>query len=202
MRQLPLRPLRSRAANPSTITSPGRTPRRSRRVRALAHGLLSEAIVYLWGGPGSGRTHLLRAAARANPQLVIADDVDATRRSGSAGAFRRHQRRPRRRSSRARRRQCAAGAASACARTCARAWRWGLVYHLKPLVDADKAAHLRGEAQRRGLSALRRGGLVPPDPPAARPREPPCGARSAGPALARAPARGDAGAGSRGLVRK
>jgi DnaA family protein len=28
---------------------------------------------------------------------------------------------------------------------------WGLVYQLKPLTDADKAAHLRAEAARRGL---------------------------------------------------
>ena len=46
-------------------------------VRALAEGGLPEAIVYLWGEPGSGRTHLLRAAARENPELVIADDVQA-----------------------------------------------------------------------------------------------------------------------------
>ena len=46
------------------------------RVRALAAGSLHEAIVYLWGEPGSGRTHLLRAAAHANPELFIADDVE------------------------------------------------------------------------------------------------------------------------------
>src|SRR3989442_10308786 len=45
------------------------------RVRALAAGRLQEAIVYLWGEAGSGRSHLLRAAARANPGLVLADDV-------------------------------------------------------------------------------------------------------------------------------
>ena len=41
------------------------------RVRALAQGAVPEAIVYLWGEPGSGRSHLLRAAARANPSLVV-----------------------------------------------------------------------------------------------------------------------------------
>ena len=45
------------------------------RVRALAQGALREAVIYLWGEPGSGRSHLLRAAARANSSLVIADDV-------------------------------------------------------------------------------------------------------------------------------
>src|SRR5687768_422648 len=47
------------------------------RVRGLAAGGLREAVLYLWGEPGTGRSHLLRAAARANPRLVIADDVEA-----------------------------------------------------------------------------------------------------------------------------
>src|SRR5262247_2582674 len=46
------------------------------RLRSLAAGELREAIIYLWGDAGSGRTHLLRAAARANPGLVTADDVE------------------------------------------------------------------------------------------------------------------------------
>lgn len=33
-------------------------------VRALAHGETGERFVYLWGGSGSGRTHLLRAVLR------------------------------------------------------------------------------------------------------------------------------------------
>ena len=45
------------------------------RVMALAAQTLEERIVYLWGTRGSGRSHLLAAAARANPSLVIADDV-------------------------------------------------------------------------------------------------------------------------------
>ena len=28
---------------------------------------------------------------------------------------------------------------------------WGLVYHLKPLTDAERAVYLRGEAERRGM---------------------------------------------------
>src|SRR4051812_23056628 len=50
------------------------------RVRSLAQGELREAIVYLWGESGSGRTHLLHAAQRASLEnaaaLVIADDVE------------------------------------------------------------------------------------------------------------------------------
>src|ERR671927_432224 len=47
------------------------------RVMALAAETLDERIVYLWGAPGSGRSHLLAAAARANRGLVIADDVQS-----------------------------------------------------------------------------------------------------------------------------
>src|SRR5205814_5848304 len=46
------------------------------RVRELAAGTLGERIVYLWGAGGSGRSHLLCAAGRANPALVLADDVE------------------------------------------------------------------------------------------------------------------------------
>src|ERR671932_2719368 len=46
------------------------------RLRELAAGSLREAVIYLWGEPGSGRTHLLRAAQRANPEIVVADDVE------------------------------------------------------------------------------------------------------------------------------
>jgi len=120
------------------------------RVRSLAEGKLREAIVYLWGDPGSGRTHLLRAAARANPALVIADDVESLEpaaqqqlfaainaaRDGGAPVL-------------------AAGARAPAGLDLREDLRtrlaWGLVYQLRPLGDAEKAEHLRAEAGRRGL---------------------------------------------------
>ena len=120
------------------------------RVRSLAEGTLREAIVYLWGDSGSGRSHLLRAAARANPKLVIADDVERldpeaqqqlfvainTAREGgmpvlAAGGL--------------------APAGLALREDLRTRLAWGLVYQLRPLSDADKALHLRAEAGRRGL---------------------------------------------------
>ena len=120
------------------------------RVRELAAGTLPETILYLWGERGSGRTHLLRAAARAQPALVVADDVEtldgagqqalfiaintardgggkvlATGRAPPAGLDLREDLRTR--------------------------LAWGLVYQLKPLSDSDKGAHLRAEAARRGM---------------------------------------------------
>jgi DnaA-homolog protein len=129
---------------------PGPNAEALARVRALATGALREAIVYLWGESGSGRTHLLHAAARANPQLVIADDVEAldsaaqqqlfvainAARDGAAPVL-------------------AAGKLSPAGLTLREDLRtrlaWGLVYQLRPLSDADKAEHLRAAAARRGL---------------------------------------------------
>jgi DnaA family protein len=129
---------------------PGPNAEALARVRALATGALREAIVYLWGESGSGRTHLLHAAARANPQLVIADDVEVldsaaqqqlfvainAARDGAAPVL-------------------AAGKLSPAGLTLREDLRtrlaWGLVYQLRPLSDADKAEHLRAAAARRGL---------------------------------------------------
>jgi DnaA family protein len=124
------------------------------RVRSLAAGGLREAIVYLWGEPGSGRTHLLRAASRAasraNRALVIADDVEtldeqAQQRLFAAINAAREGEPP----------VLAAGShppAQLALREDVRTrLAWGLVYHLKPLSDAEKALHLRAQAARRGL---------------------------------------------------
>lgn len=120
------------------------------RVRSLADGSLREAIVYLWGDPGSGRTHLLRAAARHNPRLVIADDVESLEpaaqqqlfaainaaREGAPPVLATGRRSP---------------AGLALREDLRTRLAWGLVYQLKPLSDAEKAQHLRAEAARRGL---------------------------------------------------
>jgi len=120
------------------------------RVRALAAGDLHESIVYLWGEPGSGRSHLLRAAARDNPSLVVADDVETLDAAGQQALFVAING--------AREGQAAVLAAGSSA-PAGLALRedlrtrlgWGLVYQLKPLSDAEKALHLRAEAHRRGL---------------------------------------------------
>lgn len=119
-------------------------------VRALAQGALREAIVYLWGEPGSGRSHLLRSAARANPSLVIADDVQGLDAPAQQALFV---------AINAAREGQAAVLAAGDAPPAQLALRedlrsrlaWGLVYQLKPLNDAEKALHMRAEAARRGL---------------------------------------------------
>lgn len=44
---------------------PGDNAELLERLRELAAGRLAESIVYLWGEPGSGRSHLLTACAAA-----------------------------------------------------------------------------------------------------------------------------------------
>ncbi|HEX6317365.1 MAG TPA: DnaA/Hda family protein [Burkholderiales bacterium] len=120
------------------------------RVRALAAGNLHESIVYLWGEPGSGRSHLLRAAARAHSGLVVADDVESLDAAAQQALFV---------AINGAREGQAAVLAAGSAPPAGLALRedlrtrlgWGLVYHLKPLTDAEKAVHLRAEALRRGL---------------------------------------------------
>jgi DnaA-homolog protein len=129
---------------------PGPNAEALARVRGLAAGAWRDAIVYLWGEPGSGRTHLLRAAARVNPQLIIADDVEALDPAAQQQLFAainaaRDGAPP----------VLAAGKVAPAGLALCEDLRtrlaWGLVYQLRPLTDADKAEHLRAEATRRGL---------------------------------------------------
>jgi DnaA family protein len=119
-------------------------------VRALAAGERPEAVVYLWGERGSGRTHLLRAATQANPGLVAADDVETLDASAQQALFN---------AINAAREGQSAVLATGSAPPAGLALRddlrsrlaWGLVYQLRAPSDADKAAYLRAEAARRGL---------------------------------------------------
>lgn len=121
------------------------------RVQALAEGRLREAIVYLWGEPSSGRSHLLGAAARLNPSLAVADDVESLDAQAQQALFNAIN------AARDGRGAVLAAGASPPAQLALREdlrtrLAWGLVYHLKALSDADKAGHLKAEAARRGLA--------------------------------------------------
>ncbi|MGQ0653199.1 MAG: HdaA/DnaA family protein [Betaproteobacteria bacterium] len=120
------------------------------RVRALAEGRLAEPVLYLWGESGSGRSHLLGAARRASPRLVVADDVEElsaqaqhalfvainAARDGAPAVLAAGARPP---------------ALLALREDVRTRLAWGLVYELRPLDDADKARHLKADAERRGL---------------------------------------------------
>jgi DnaA family protein len=136
------------------------------RLRDAARGAKGESVIYLWGAPGSGRTHLLRATAVAArdaqyagaqddlaglaARLVAVDDVERLDAARQIALFNLINRA--RESSGV---VLAAGNAPP-ARLALRAdltsrLGWGLVYELRAPDDADKAQHLRAEARRRGL---------------------------------------------------
>ena len=135
---------------------PGANAEALARVCALVQGGLGECVVYLWGGPGTGRSHLLRAAAdaagaRGRPdELVTADDVERLDATGQQALFI---------AINAAREGGAVVLAAGNAPPAQLALRadlasrlgWGLVYQLHPLTDAHKAAWLRADAAQRGL---------------------------------------------------
>jgi DnaA-homolog protein len=127
---------------------PGQNAELLARLRELRAGGLGESIVYLWGEPGSGRSHLLHACAR--PGLAVADDVDSLDEKEQIGLFSRINEA---------REAGSAVLAAGSAPPAQLALRddlksrlaWGLVYHVKPLTDADRALYLTAEAERRGM---------------------------------------------------
>lgn len=123
------------------------------RVRELTEGCLRETVLYLWGEAGSGRSHLLRAAATAAAparELVVADDVHALDEPAQIALFNSINRAREGRGA-----VLAAGDAPPVRLALREDLRsrlgWGLVYQLRALTDEDKARHLREEAARRGL---------------------------------------------------
>ena len=129
---------------------PGANAEALQCVRELAAGRLREPVVYLWGERGCGRNHLLRAAAQAEPALVLADDVEGLDAEAQQALFL---------AINAARgggpRVLAAGGDAPAGLSLREDLRTrlasGLVYQLKPLSDQDKAAYLRSEGTRRGM---------------------------------------------------
>lgn len=123
------------------------------RLRALADGSLAETIVYLWGEPGSGRSHLLAATAAAATRpggVTTADDVERLDEAAQIALFN---------TINAAREAHGAVLAAGNAPPAQLLLRedlksrlaWGLVYQVKPLTDAERALYLRAEAERRGM---------------------------------------------------
>ncbi len=127
---------------------PGANAELVARLRQMAQGRLDESIVYLWGAPGSGRTHLLRSCAR--PGVTIADDVEALDEAAQIGLFNAINE-----ARETGRTVLAAGNAPPAQLAVREDLRsrlgWGLVYQVRPLGDDERAVYLRSEAERRGM---------------------------------------------------
>jgi DnaA family protein len=149
MQQLPLE-ISSRPEPRFGNFVPGPNREALEAVRALAAGTLAEPIVYLWGEAGSGRTHLLQAAAHGNPSLRVVDDVETLDAQAQQALF-------------AAINEARSGHGAVLAAGNAPPARlalredlrtrlgWGLVYQVRRLSDGDKRAHLRAAARERGL---------------------------------------------------
>jgi DnaA-homolog protein len=153
---------------------PGHNGAALHALRDIARGAGGECFVYLWGEPGSGRTHLLRGLAQATigrkgrylsgtagshldgnhlegDQLIAVDDVQNLSPAGQIALFDLYNR------------VRAAGGALAASGDAAPAQlalrddlrsrlAWGLAFQLHPLSDAEKAAALREHARERALT--------------------------------------------------
>jgi DnaA-homolog protein len=140
-------------------------------LRAWLSGALAERCIYLWGPPGSGKSHLLRAAIHAaqseshaaayaaaewlgqpdsTARLIALDDVQELSDDGQAALFRLFQRVPEEDA-----RLLAAGDTAPAGLTLRDDVRTrlgaGLVFQLRLLSDTDKADALRNHALARGF---------------------------------------------------
>jgi len=125
---------------------PGANAELLQRLREFRAGTFAESVLYLWGGHGSGKSHLLTACAGA----AAVDDAERLDDAGQAALFNAINE-----ARQAGGRVLAAGAlppAQLPLREDVRSrLAWGLVYELKPLTDAERSAFLHGEAARRGI---------------------------------------------------
>jgi DnaA family protein len=132
---------------------PGANAEALARLRGLADGTLAEPVVYLWGEPGSGRSHLLAAVAHAAARaggVTVADDVETLDEARQRALFHAIE---------AARTGSGGVAAAGNAPPARLALRddlrsrlgAGLVYQLRPLTDAERALYLRQQAAGRGM---------------------------------------------------
>ncbi|MEW6689194.1 MAG: DnaA/Hda family protein [Pseudomonadota bacterium] len=125
---------------------PGANAELLARLREFRSGRFPEAILYLWGEPGSGKSHLLRACAGGDAvddvqtldeaaQIALFSRINEARLSGG--------------------RVLVAGNAPPAQLPLREDLKsrlaWGLVYQVRPLSDAERGLYLRAEAERRGL---------------------------------------------------
>jgi len=116
------------------------------RMREFRAGDFPDVILYLWGETGSGKSHLVQACAGMHAvddvekldeasQIALFNAINEARQSGG--------------------KVLVAGNAPPAQLPLREYLKsrlaWGLVYHVKPLTDDERARYLRSEAERRGM---------------------------------------------------
>ena len=125
---------------------PGANAELLAQLRDFVSGVLPDNIFYIWGDKGSGKSHLVRACAELHAvddverldepsQIALFNAINEARQSGG--------------------KVLAAGNAPPpllpLREDLKSRLAWGLVYHVKPLTDDERATYLRAEAGRRGM---------------------------------------------------
>ena len=125
---------------------PGANAELLARLREFRSGHSAEAILYLWGEPGSGKTHLLRACGGRTvvddvqklvepAQIELFNAINEARETGGQ--------------------VLAAGNAPPAQLPLREDLKsrlaWGLVYEVKRLSDEERAVYLRADAAARGM---------------------------------------------------
>ena len=125
---------------------PGANAELVARLREFRAGDFPDVILYLWGEPGSGKSHLLRACG--GPHAV--DDVERLDEGSQIGLFNIINE-----ARQSGGKVLVAGNAPPAQLPLREDLRsrlaWGLVYQVKPLTDGERAVFLRAEAARRGM---------------------------------------------------
>lgn len=143
------------AAPPQTFANfvPGRNGAALAALEALGTPRSEERCIYLWGEPGSGRSHLLaawQAAHAGEPRCQVVDDVDSLDETAQIAMFSLYNR-------------ARAGAAwllvAGNAAPASLALRedlksrlaWGLAFEILPLTDQEKRGALAARAAASGI---------------------------------------------------
>jgi DnaA-homolog protein len=115
---------------------------------AAIQGTAPNRFVYLWGAPGSGKSHLLAAAKSLGAH--VADDVHLLDEEAQIALFNRYNHIKEQGET-----LITAGlyapSQMALRDDLATRLAWGLVYQLQPLSDDEKAQALQAHAQERGI---------------------------------------------------
>jgi DnaA family protein len=143
-------------APPPTLENfvPGRNVEALHNLYLAATGKADVRFIYLWGSSGSGKSHLLLACSELARQnavaITIADDVQRLDEEAQIALFNTYNRLREN-----------GGTLIACGDAApmqmglrddlATRLSWGLVYHLQPLSDEEKAQALKTHAEERGM---------------------------------------------------